>query len=121
MPRRNPASLNVGVQHSGHQYQFPEQVGLRTSEQLHLAGLDLVDGALYRAGVVWQVSPAVTAWMSRCSPTVNERSAGQVVIDGGHPPGQLVLVAGQVLDHAGEAGHTLYGGVDLGTSGPDRL
>jgi len=43
------------------------------------------------------------------------------VIDGGHPRGQCVLVAGQVLDHPGEAGNMLDGDVDLGASGPDRL
>lgn len=36
----------------GHQDQFPEQVVLRPSEQLHLPGFDLVDGALDGSGVV---------------------------------------------------------------------
>ncbi len=39
-------SIDVGARRSGQQYVFSEQVVLRASEQLHLPGLDLVDGAL---------------------------------------------------------------------------
>lgn len=96
---------------SGEQDEFPQQVGLRASEQLHLPNLDLVDGALHGAGVVGQGQPGGDGVEVAAEP-VGERSQGrQVVIDGGHPHGDRVLVAGKVLDHPGEASHINDGGV----------
>jgi len=101
--------------------EFSEQVVVCSSEQLHLPGLDLVDGALYRTGVVLLGQPGVDGLEVAAQPDGERAQRRQVVIDGGHPCGQLVLIAGQVLDHASESGHMVDGGVDLGASGPYRL
>ncbi len=67
--------------------------------------LDLVDGALHCTGVVSQGQPGGDGLDVTAQPDGERAQRRQVVMDDGHPPGQRVLVAGQVLDHAGEAGH----------------
>ena len=72
-----------------------------------------------------RVSPATARRPRRpgrgANPAVNERSTGQVRVDGAHPPGERVLVAGQILNHPSEAGDVPHGGVQLGTAHPDCM
>jgi hypothetical protein len=51
---------------------------------------------------------------------VNDRRVGRSGVDGAHPFGERVLVAGQVLDHPGEPGNMPDGGVQLGAADPER-
>ena len=67
-----------------------------------------------------RVRPATTASRSRRKPDGERAQRRQVRVDSTHPPGEGVLVAGQILDHPGEPGHTVNCRVDLGTAGADR-
>ena len=65
------------------------------------------------------VRPAVTAAMSRRSPTMNDLNVGRSWSTAAIHCVSLSW-SPEVLDHAGETGDMPNHGIDLGTAGPDR-